>query len=59
MIAPEEVEATGRPKPFRRILAVYDRLTDPGRLVYWKDWSKFGLSYEIKDSEEPGRRLGE
>ncbi len=50
VIEPEE-EITNRPRPFRRIVAVVDGALDSPRLIYWKDWSRFGLPYPVGREE--------
>ena len=51
VVAPEEgVEI--KSTPFRRFMAVYDKLKEPPGLVYWKDWSKFGLPYDVNEVNE-------
>jgi type II secretory pathway component PulK len=39
-----------RPRPFRRMVAVFDTLAEPApRLVYWKDQTRLGMPFDPAD----------
>ena len=43
-----------RPRAFRRMVAVFDKLAAPNpRLVYWKDQTKLGMPYDPQDGPNP------
>ncbi|MBV8878888.1 MAG: general secretion pathway protein GspK [Planctomycetaceae bacterium] len=45
-----------RPRAFRRMVAVFDKLATPNpRLVYWKDQTKLGMPYDPQDGPTPTR----
>jgi len=45
-----------RPRAFRRMVAVFDKLATPNpRLVYWKDQTKLGMPYDPQDGPSPTR----
>jgi DNA uptake protein ComE-like DNA-binding protein len=47
---------TERPRAFRRMVAVFDKLATPNpRLVYWKDQTKLGMPYDPQDGPTPTR----
>jgi type II secretory pathway component PulK len=42
-----------RPGAFRRMIAIYDRLAKPPRLLYWKDATKLGMPYDPEEGPTP------
>ena len=49
-----EEESVGRPRPFYRLVAIFDRIAQPKpRITYWKDLSHLGMAY-VPD-EGPGQ----
>jgi hypothetical protein len=45
-----------RPGPFRRMVAVFDKLATPNpRVVYWKDQTKLGMPYDPQDGPYPNQ----
>ena len=47
-------EVPERPRAFKRMVAVYDRLAQPEpRLVYWKDLTKLGPAYVPEEGPDP------
>jgi hypothetical protein len=47
-------ETEGRPGPFKRMIAIYDKLAQPKpRLVYWKDATRLGMPYDPEDGPTP------
>ena len=41
-----------RPRPFRRLVAVYDFSTAQPRLIYWKDLTKLGMPYDPTERDQ-------
>ncbi len=49
-------DQTERPRAFRRMVAVFDKMATPSpRLVYWKDQTKLGMPYDPQDGPTPTR----
>jgi len=49
-----EEEAGARPRPFKRMIAIFDKLAKPRpRLVYWKDATRLGMPYDPADGPTP------
>ncbi len=47
-------EAEARPRPFKRMIAIFDKLAQPRpRLVYWKDATMLGMPYDPEDGPAP------
>ena len=54
--AGSSAELPERPRAFRRMVAVFDKLATPNpRLVYWKDQTKLGMPYDPQDGPNPTR----
>ncbi len=53
-------EAEARPRPFKRMIAVFDKLAQPRpRLVYWKDATMLGMPYDPEEGPAPAEnRVG-
>lgn len=52
-MTPADKGTEGRPGPFKRMIAIYDRLAKPPRLVYWKDATRLGMPYDPEEGPTP------
>lgn len=54
--AGSSTDSAERPRAFRRMVAVFDKLATPNpRLLYWKDQTKLGMPYDPLDGPMPTR----